>query len=358
MGIETADFRTEVIDITSKYDINHVENFMIPLGFDYDPTGVDYTMMLYNLNNQILGTGSYLNGVLKYVAVAPKFRETAAFPQIVTHLNNKVLADGYKTVFVYTNPATSVKFQGLGFVEIALAEPFYAFLEFGYVTIKHYKKYLRSLRRETKNGDIASIVVNCNPFTNGHLYLIEKAAAENEVVYLFVVEEERSVFSFKTRLELIKKGTAHLDNVVIVKGGRYIVSGATFPSYFLKNESVDLITRNQMELDVTVFAKHIATELGIKKRYVGTEVYCETTAAYNMAMKHVLTSFDIKQEEITRKTVGSADNFISASKVRAAIKSGEIDSIRDFIPPTTYDYLKSTDAKETIEKIQGIDSRH
>jgi [citrate (pro-3S)-lyase] ligase len=358
MGFETSDFRIEVMDITSSYDIKLVKEFLAELNFDYTPDQVEYSMILYNLNNQVIGTGSSLKGVLKFVAVAPEFRETSAFAQIVTHLNNKILASGYKTVFVYTKPESSIKFQGLGFREIAVVKPLYAFLEFGYCTIEDYKKYLRSLSREAGNGSVAAIVVNCNPFTRGHQYLVEKAASENDRVYVFVVEEDFSVFPFKTRFELIRRGTEHLDNVVLVRGGKYCVSGATFPSYFLKNESADLITQNQTELDVTVFSSHIAPVLGIEKRYVGTEVYCHTTAAYNEAMKKVLPPAGIELMEVERKTIDGVDNYISASKVRAAIREGKTESVKDFLPPTTYEFLKSPEAEAIISKIKAIDGRH
>ncbi len=358
MGFENADFRIEVMDTTNHLDVKLVTEFLASLDFDYSPDQVEYTMVLYNLNNQILGTGSSLNGVLKFVAVAARFRETSAFAQIVTHLNDQVLSSGYKTVFVFTKPENSIKFQGLGFKEIALVKPFYAFLEFGYTTIKDYKSYLESQRRSTDSDKIAAVIVNCNPFTRGHQFLIEKASAENEVVYVLVVEEDRSAFPFDQRLELIRRGTAHLDNVVILKGSKYVVSGATFPMYFLKNESIDEIARNQTELDVTVFANHIAPCLGIKRRYVGTEVYCNTTAAYNDAMKKVLPGAGIELVEVERKTMNGDDNFISASKVRAAIKEGRLESVKNVLPPTTYEFLVSPEAAGIIAQIKSQEGRH
>ncbi len=361
MGFENSDFRIEAIDTGSPYDVKQVKEFLQPLGFDYSPREVDYTIMLYNLNGEVLGTGSHYRGVLKYVAVAPKFRETSAFAGIVTHLNNQVLAGGCRTVFVYTRPGSSLKFQGLGFKEIAVVKPLYAFLEFGYRNIGHYKQYLESERRDIPGGTAAAVVVNCNPFTNGHLYLIEKAASENDVVYLFAVQEDRSVFPFETRLRLIEEGTAHLDNLVILRGGSYVVSGATFPSYFLKNESEEDIANQQTELDVTVFAKHIAPLLNIRRRYVGTEVYCRTTNAYNESMKKVLPPAGIELVEVERKRVGeesNADNYISASKVRAFLREGNLEAVKDFLPPTTYAFLTSGEAAGIIEKIKTSGGRH
>ena len=102
---------------------------------------------------------------------------------------------------------------------------------------------------------------------------IEKAAAENELVYLFVVEEDLSAFPFLVRWDLIEKGISHLKNVRMVRGGMYIVSGSIFPAYFLKNETISDVMQKQAELDVRIFANYVVPVLGIKKRYVGTEKY-------------------------------------------------------------------------------------
>ncbi len=105
---------------------------------------------------------------------------------------------------MFTRPANSVYFKGLGFKEIALAKPLFCVLEFGFETIANYQSYLNSIIKDTKTENIAAIVVNCNPFTSSHRFLIEKAASENELVYLFVVEEDQSVFPFAIRWELIR----------------------------------------------------------------------------------------------------------------------------------------------------------
>ena len=76
--------------------------------------------------------------------------------------------------------------------------------------------------------------MNCNPFTKGHLYLIEKASAESDHLFILIVEEDKSVFPFEKRMELVKRGTEHLDNIDVIPGGSYTISSATFPSYFAK----------------------------------------------------------------------------------------------------------------------------
>jgi len=358
MSFEDTDFRQEILDLENPFDVKLVGDFLRNLGFDYNPNEVDLTMILYNLNDEFIGTGSVRKKTLKFVAVSPKFRETTAFSQIVTFLTNNIL-ENYKQCFVFTKPETSSRFISLGFSHIATAEPLFSVLEFGYETIKNYQEYLKENKVKTKTDQIASIVVNCNPFTIGHQYLIEKAAAENELVYLFVVSENLSVFPFELRWKMIKNGISHLKNVVMLSTGSYIVSGAIFPNYFLNQEESCHISEKQAEIDVKIFSEYIAPILNIKKRYIGTESYCLTTAAYNNAMKQILPKKDIEVIEVKRISKNGIGNFISASKVRKAIKNDDMQSVIDFLPPVTKDFLLSDDSLKIKDKIiKGKGSRH
>lgn len=213
-----------------------------------------------------------------------------------------------------------------------------------------------------KSYKIASIVVNCNPFTLGHQFLIEKASAENDIVYLFVVKENLSLFPYEIRKRIITQGVSHLDNVIILSSGPYIVSGAIFPNYFLKSESWDEITQRQAEVDVNIFAEYIVPILNINKRYIGTENYCKTTRSYNQAMKVILPKVGCEVIEVTRKSMGMTDdnqeNFISASKVRQAIKNHDLDSVLNFLPDVTREFLLSGESQEIRNKIIEAKTRH
>ncbi len=357
MGVENTDYREESLDLTNPFDVKLVADFLDSLDFDFKPEDVDYTMILYNLNDEVVGTGSYQGRVLKYVAVAPKFREGAAFAQIVTHLIDLVILK-HKHIFVYTKPRNLQVFKGLGFTEIATAEPLFSVLEFGYHNIKNYQSYLRSKRVEVNVGTVGAIVVNCNPFTKGHQYLIEKACKECRVVYLFVVEEDRSSFKFDVRWRLIEEELGHIPNLVMIRGGNYVVSGTIFPAYFLKKEKASDISAKQAELDVLTFIKYIVPILNINRRYVGTEMYSPTTAAYNEAMQKYLPANGVELKLIDRITCGACDNFISASKVRQAIREDRLDEVLDFLPNSTKNYLLSDESKEVREAIKKNNNRH
>jgi len=360
MTFEDTDFRQEILDPENPLDVKMLSKFLKVLDFDFHKEDVDTTMIVYNLNGEIIGTGSLKGNTLKYVVVSTQFRETTAFPIIVTYLTDKAL-ESYMQCFVYTKPETAKLFQSLGYSLIATAEPLFAVLEFGYKTIKEYQQHLQLNKVETITDNIAAIVVNCNPFTVGHRYLIEKASKENELVYLFVVSENLSVFPFKTRWELIKKGISHLNNVKMLATGPYIVSGAIFPNYFLKNESWSLVSQKQAEIDVKIFANYIVPVLNIKKRYIGTEIHCKTTAAYNTAMHEILPEYGIEViecERICSDENKHDDNCVSASKVREAIKNDKLHEVLNSLPESTQKFLLSEESAEIRQKIKSQNGRH
>lgn len=200
--------------------------------------------------------------------------------------------------------------------------------------LKAYLRQIKELDRGTKlNG---AIVMNCNPFTLGHRYLIENASRTVDTLYIFVVEENRSFFSFEDRIELVKKGCADLGNVVVLPSGKFIISASTFPGYF--NKDYDNTIKVDTSEDVSIFGRYIAKELNISKRFVGEEPLDPVTNQYNLSMKKILPLFGIELIEIPRKELGS--KVISASRVREYLKNKDFDAIKAIVPASTYEYLK------------------
>ena len=193
-----------------------------------------------------------------------------------------------------------------------------------------------------------AVVMNCNPFTLGHRHLVETAARQVDNLYLFVVREERSHFPFAVRFRLVKEGVRDIRNVILLDTSDYVVSSATFPSYFLKRD--DPISRIQMELDLTLFAHRIAPFFRISQRFIGTEPCCSMTHSYNETMKRLLPHYGIGVVEVARKE--SADGVISASRVRDFLKSDDFASLEGHVPGTTLAYLRSVEAGPILEKLR------
>ena len=197
--------------------------------------------------------------------------------------------------------------------------------------LETYKQQLR-----TKKIPVGAIVMNCNPFTLGHLYLVEYAAAQVARLYIFVVEEDKSEFPFADRFELVRRGVKHLSNVEVLPSGKFIISQQTFSGYFNKSELQDVQVDSSE--DIELFAKEIAPTLGITIRFAGSEPTDSVTRQYNETMKKILPRYGVEFREIPRKTFGG--EIISASKVRESLKRGDFDTIKNLVPETTLNYLR------------------
>lgn len=185
------------------------------------------------------------------------------------------------------------------------------------------------------------VVMNCNPFTLGHRYLIEQAAKQVERLFVMVVREDCSLFAYAERKAMVEQGVAHLKNVTVIDGSEYAISQATFPTYFLKR--LDDAADTQMLLDLDLFRRHIAPALGATVRFVGTEPTDRLTRRYNQLMHEVLA--DVR--EIVR--LEKKGNAVSASRVRKAMEQGDMSTIRQLVPPTTLPYIIAHLATQALQ---------
>ncbi len=336
--------------ISSDEDLEKVKQLLASQNLRYDED-INYTAGVFE-NNRLIGTGSLAGDVLKCFAFDDK--SSGQLGSLVTHLLKKHAELGGSHTFVYTKPTSAFYFENLGFCLIASVPGRVSLLEMGKPDIKSYKQDLKEGKADVKSDNIGSVIVNCNPFTLGHLYLIETAASQVDHLYIIVVSEDRSSFPKHVRLRLIKEGVSHLKNTSVLEGGTYVISNATFPTYFIKQ--ADLVS-HQASLDATIFSTHIAPILGITKRFVGTEPYCPTTSAYNDALKEVLPKFGIKLFEVKRTTLPDGE-VISASTVRRLIHEKKIEQIKDLVPESTYKFLISAEAEPIIRDIQSKQTRH
>ncbi|MGL5245262.1 MAG: [citrate (pro-3S)-lyase] ligase [Sarcina sp.] len=333
--MEYLDFRKDIIENPRDMELKKIDKFLRLQGLTFD-FRVDYTTVLYDAG-KIIATGSFKKNILKCIAVSEEYKGLNLTNKIVSELINEQFRRGYSHLFVYTKPKNIEIFKSLGFYEVERVMDKVVLLE----NIKNgIEKYCEKLIKESpiiQGQSIAAIVANCNPFTLGHKYLIEKAAKENDFVHVFVLWEDESAFSNEDRYRLVKEGTSHLKNVLIHKAKDYIISNVTFPSYFLKQ--ISHAVKVHALLDVNIFSNYIAKALDIKKRYVGEEPFCEVTKTYNNIMKEILPSKGIEVVEVPR--LSFQGEVVSASKIRTLLKEGRLKEIEKLVPPSTYNFLIS-----------------
>ena len=186
-----------------------------------------------------------------------------------------------------------------------------------------------------KDKSYGCAVMNCNPFTLGHRYLIESSSKKVDYLIIFVVEENKSYFDFNDRIELVKKGVSDLKNVYVVPSGKLMISAVTFPGYFLKDNPKESVADSSK--DVEIFGRYIAPKLGISRRFVGEEPTDFITNQYNETMINILPRYGIELTVIPRKK--SKEDIISASTVRKLLEQKRFEDIKRFVPATTYEYL-------------------
>ena len=312
---------------------------------------IEYAIAIFD-GDKIVAAGSFGGRVLKCIAVDAAYQNRGLSARIITALINEEYELGRTHLFIYTRPQNKAVFSELGFFVVAEVPAKVVLLENRPDGIK---KYLEEIKTERgAGGKNAAVVVNCNPFTRGHQHLIEYVAARCEMLHVFVVWEDKSSFPAEIRYRLVKEGVRHLPNVAVHQGKDYIISDATFPSYFIKEYQEQVETHARLDLEI--FCKYLVPAFGITKRFVGEEPYCQVTAAYNRIMGEVLPGHGVMLEVVPRlKFDGHA---ISASRVRELIRLGKITEIKDWVPETTYQFLLSSEAGEIINRIQSTNQRH
>ena len=303
--------------------IPRLQAFLSSCGIEYDPC-VQFTALLME-EDEIIAAGSMDGAVIKCVAVSPAHQGEDLTGQIMTVLLQRAAENGMRHLMLYTKPRNQHLFAAFGFhpvirtADVLLMENQRSGLD----------GYLASLEKPDDNRTpVGCIVANANPFTQGHRYLVEQAAAECAWVHLFILSEDRGMFSAEKRLHLTRAACADLPNVLVHPTGPYMVSSATFPTYFLKDNhhAADV----HCELDVRLFGEKIAPALGISRRYVGTEPLCPVTAAYNARMKALLPEYGVQVIEIERKS--DALGPISASRVRTLLEQGDTAELAALLP--------------------------
>lgn len=302
-------------------------------------TDTDQTVTVWD-DGEIIACGSRKGNLLKCIAVDPARQGEGLTATVLTELKQEAFREGHKQLFLYTKPRNRMLFGPLFFYPVAQTDQV-LLMESTRNGIDQFLKRLSpdpAEERKAVNTDpekrdrIGCIVMNADPFTKGHQYLVEKAAEFCGFLYVFVLSEDKGTFSAEERMELVKAGTAHLENVKVYPTGEYLISSATFPKYFLKDQ--ETAQREHYLLDLAVFTQRFVPHFGITHRFAGTEPTCAVTGGYNRAMAEILPQAGVEFVEIPRKQ--ELDTAISASTVRKEMAAGNLDALQKLVPEATY----------------------
>ena len=327
---------------------------------------MNYYAAVLDDDGEMIAGGGLKDDVIKCVAVDDAHKGEAIANTLVSHLISHANQEGYGCIKLFTKPKNRQLFESLSFRLLAEA-PEAILMETGIGGISNtvdalkkikeesekYKEYNKECKEDSKKCKESTsylttspphhltttmqptgcIVMNCNPFTLGHRYLVESASQMVEHLFVIVVREDRSAFSYQERKAMVTAGTADLKNVTVCDGSEYAISNTTFPTYFLKRLSD--ATDTQILLDLDLFRRHIAPALGAEVRFVGTEPTDELTRRYNELMMESLGKDHVVQ--IPRLENGGV--AVSASRVRRAMESNSLKEAAQLVPPTTLPYI-------------------
>lgn len=364
----------QTLNPTTPRQRQRIEAFLKRNGLRFDD--MHYYAAITDDDGEMIAGGGLKGNVIKCVAVDDAHKGEAIANTLISHLIAHANEEGHSNVMLFTKPKNRQLFESLSFRLLAEA-PEAVLMETGIGGINNMVEQLKKIKEEGEvckennqeckkeektNLNITTpqhlnpstpqplttttplrgvVVMNCNPFTLGHRYLIEQAAKQVERLFVMVVREDCSLFAYAERKAMVEQGVAHLENVTVIDGSEYAISQATFPTYFLKR--LDDAADTQMLLDLDLFRRHIAPALGTTVRFVGTEPTDRLTRRYNQLMHEVLA--DVRETVRLEKE----GNAVSASRVRKAMEQGDMSTIRQLVPPTTLPYIIAHLATQALQ---------
>jgi len=336
-----------VVELVGTVDRERAKSFIERQGLAFEGC-VDNLVGIFE-GGELVAAGARKRNVLKMIAIEPSRQSGPLLGELFGELVRLGVAAGHEGLMVFTRPEAATTFEALN-CSLLVGHGKVVLLEYG----GRFARYLEAYRPFVRAGNNGAVVMNCNPFTNGHRYLVEEAARRVDTLYLFVVREDRSAFPFAVRYRLVREGVGDLRNVVVLDTSDYMISSATFPAYFLRK--TDEVSAIQAELDVLLFARRIAPFFNVGTRFVGSEPYCEATRAYNDAMRRILPRWGIAAVEIERKK--AEGTWISASAVRAAVGKDEMAGLETLVPRSTLAWLLSEEGRSVGDSIRRAGGAH
>lgn len=324
--------------------LNKLKEFLRASGLEYDDN-IQFSVIFTDDDGNIMATGSLQNNILKCLAVSPVCRGQGLMEKVYTILAEKRFRGGDRQMYVYTKPENRSIFRSMGFYTIGETDDV-LFMENRKEGVRHFTEGFKKPLPGQKAG---AIICHCDPFTLGHKYLVEKAASLREIVYVFVISEDRGMFDADTRIRLVRENLAEFPNVCVYPTGPYLISSATFPTYFLKDKNKT--EEIHCELDLKIFREWFAGPLGITARFVGTETFDRVTRLYNQRLKEYLTPYGIEVIEIPRLRMNGQP--VSASAVRCLLRQNRIEEAEKLVPAVTGEYIREAFQKKVWEEKYG-----
>ena len=330
-------FDIQEVPLQSSLFRTRVERFLERNGLRME--ALDHYYTVQGADGEILAGAGTAGDIIKCVAVDSSERSSGLTVPLISRVMSEAASRGLTALKVFTKPEYEPVFESLGFHTIAMA-PLAVLMENGR-GLEDYCSYLRRLRTP---GPCGVAIINANPFTLGHKYLLDTAAARVDTLFVIPVGEEGQQFSYKERFRMISDAAPK--GVRVLDASAYQISAATFPSYFIKDLSD--VSETQMRLDLDLFGRHIAPSLGVLARFIGSEPDDDLTAGYNSLMRKILPQYGVSVVEIPRLEEENGAP-VSASRVRKALNAGRFRAAAALTPPSSHHFMLANLAFKALQ---------
>ena len=334
-SFETLDIQE--VPLHSSLFRTRVERFLERNGLRME--ALDHYYTVQGADGEILAGAGTAGDIIKCVAVDSSERSSGLTVPLISRVMSEAASRGLTALKVFTKPEYEPVFESLGFHTIAMA-PLAVLMENGR-GLEDYCSYLRRLRTP---GPCGVAIINANPFTLGHKYLLDTAAARVDTLFVIPVGEEGQQFSYKERFRMISDAAPK--GVRVLEASAYQISAATFPSYFIKDLSD--VSETQMRLDLDLFGRYIAPSLGVLARFIGSEPDDDLTAGYNSLMRKILPQYGVSVVEIPRLEEENGAP-VSASRVRKALNAGRFRAAAALTPPSSHHFMLANLAFKALQ---------
>ncbi len=194
-----------------------------------------------------------------------------------------------------------------------------------------YAKYIEQFKCDEHIKTKGAVVLNANPCTLGHMYLIKEALQRVDFLYIFLVEECIGNMPYMDREYMLKESLKYNKRVRVIRGGSIMTSEKVFPEYFNKSTEPSKIN---LVLTHKVFGKIVGSILGVTYRFFGTEPKDKVTRALNESASEILPKYGIQPIFIERMSIDGKN--ISANNARDLFYSKQYTDLAKIVPLSTF----------------------
>lgn len=162
--------------------------------------------------------------------------------------------------------------------------------------LRYMERY--GLLREAAAGARGAMTLFADPFTDRHRRAVEAALQRVDALYLFLSEDSNLTYTLEERIRMAKEALGDLGKrITVVPAGKYL-----FTKKISRGIRKQRFCDADMEYDCDVFGELFGGFLGIKYRFVMSEMDNPVERSYRDICMDILPRFGVAVEELQENT--------------------------------------------------------